>query len=56
MEPETIAGDRPPRYGKTAVFIRSGETAFEKKRLFRSFRTCMSIEKRAFHRQGPLGP
>ena len=30
MEPDTIAADRPTRYGKTVVFIRSGETAFEK--------------------------
>ena len=26
----TLAGNRPPRYGKTAVFIRIGETAVEK--------------------------
>ena len=29
-EPETLAEDRPSRYGKTAVFIRSGEISFEK--------------------------
>ena len=45
----TIAGDRPPRYGKTAVFIRSSEISFEKTAL-QVRRTCMSIDKRAFHR------